>query len=132
MDTGVARRPIVDLKGYEHKLQARMDPTASMLQRLYARARSAQARMIFAEGDDVRVLRAAVSYQRSGLGHALVVGRDDDVREKLTTVGLGDAVGELEIINAGNTPHLDQYKSYLYSRLQRRGHDAQLVSADVV
>jgi len=125
MDTGVARRPIVDLKGYEHKLQARMDPTASMLQGLYARARSAQARMIFAEGDDVRVLRAAVSYQRSGLGRALVVGRDDDVREKLTTAGLGDAVGELEIINAGNTPHLDQYKSYLYSRLQRRGHDAQ-------
>ena len=125
MDTGVARRPIVDLKGYEHKLQARMDPTASMLQGLYARARGAQARMIFAEGDDVRVLRAAVSYQRSGLGRALVVGRDDDVREKLTTAGLGDAVGELEIINAGNTPHLDQYKSYLYSRLQRRGHDAQ-------
>jgi malate dehydrogenase (oxaloacetate-decarboxylating)(NADP+) len=121
MDTGVARRPIVDLAGYEHSLQARMDPTASMLQGLYARAKGAQARMIFAEGDDVRVLRAAVAYQRSGLGQALVVGREDDVRAKLTEAGLPEAVTELEIVNAGNTPHLQAYKDFLYHRLQRRG-----------
>ncbi len=125
MDTGVARRPIVDMQGYEHDLRARMDPTASMLQGLYARAKSAQARMIFAEGDDIRVLRAAVAYQRSGLGQALVVGRDEDVREKLATAGLGDAFRELEIVNARNTRHLDAYKDFLYARLQRRGHDAQ-------
>ena len=125
MDTGVARRPIVDMQGYEHDLRARMDPTASMLQGLYARAKGAQARMIFAEGDDIRVLRAAVAYQRSGLGQALVVGRDEDVREKLATAGLGDAFRELEIVNARNTRHLDAYKDFLYARLQRRGHDAQ-------
>ncbi len=125
MDTGVARRPIVDMQGYEHDLRARMDPTASMLQGLYARAKSAQARMIFAEGDDIRVLRAAVAYQRSGLGQALVVGRDEDVREKLAQAGLGDAFRELEIVNARNTRHLEAYKDFLYARLQRRGHDAQ-------
>jgi malate dehydrogenase (oxaloacetate-decarboxylating)(NADP+) len=125
MDTGVARRPIVDMQGYEHDLRARMDPTASMLQGLYARAKGAQARMIFAEGDDIRVLRAAVAYQRSGLGQALVVGRDEDVREKLATAGLGDAFRELEIVNARNTRHLEAYKDFLYARLQRRGHDAQ-------
>ena len=59
MDTGVARRPIVDLKAYEQTLKARMDPTASILQGIHARAKQAQARMIFAEGDDPRVLRAA-------------------------------------------------------------------------
>jgi malate dehydrogenase (oxaloacetate-decarboxylating)(NADP+) len=68
MDTGVARRPIIDMDAYRHTLKARMDPTASIQQSLFARARQAQARMIFAEGDDERVLRAAVSYQRSGLG----------------------------------------------------------------
>jgi malate dehydrogenase (oxaloacetate-decarboxylating)(NADP+) len=125
MDTGVARRPIVDMQGYEHDLRARMDPTASMLQGLYARAKGAQARMIFAEGDDIRVLRAAVAYQRSGLGQALVVGRDEDVREKLAQAGLGDAFRELEIVNARNTRHLEAYKDFLYARLQRRGHDAQ-------
>jgi len=100
-----------------------MDPTASILQGIHARARQAQARMIFAEGDDIRVLRAAVAYQRGGLGKALVVGRDEDVREKLAGAGLAEAFGELEIVNAANTRHLETYKTFLYDRLQRKGHD---------
>jgi malate dehydrogenase (oxaloacetate-decarboxylating)(NADP+) len=125
MDTGVARRPIIDMKAYEQSLKSRMDPTASILQGVHARARQAQARMIFAEGDDPRVLRAAVAYQRAGLGKALVVGRDPDVREKLEAAGLGDAVRELEVVNAANTRHLDAYKDFLYRRLQRQGFDRQ-------
>ena len=125
MDTGVARRPIIDMKAYEAGLKARMDPTASILQGVHARARQAQARMIFAEGDDPRVLRAAVAYQRSGLGKALVVGREADVREKLDAAGLADAVRELEVVNAANTRHLEVYKDFLYARLQRQGHDRQ-------
>lgn len=123
MDTGVARRPIIDLEAYKLSLKARMDPTASIQQSLFARARQAQSRMIFAEGDDERVLRAAVSYQRSGLGKALVVGQEDDVRRRLEAAGLGDAMRELQVVNAANTRHLDAYKSFLYKRLQRKGFD---------
>ncbi len=123
MDTGVARRPIVDMAAYELGLKARMDPTATILQGIHARARAAQARMIFAEGDDPRVLRAAVTYQRAGLGKALVVGREPDVMNKLTVAGLEDAVAELEVVNAANTAHLETYKAFLYERLQRRGFD---------
>ncbi|WP_306417819.1 NADP-dependent malic enzyme [Roseinatronobacter sp. S2] len=123
MKTGVARRPIVDMDAYVQSLKARMDPTASILQSIHARAKQAQSRMIFAEGDDERVLRAAVAYQRGGYGQALVVGRDDDVRAKLEAEGLGDAVRELTVVNAGNTRHLETYKDYLYARLQRQGHD---------
>ncbi|MEM7643695.1 MAG: NADP-dependent malic enzyme [Pseudomonadota bacterium] len=123
MDTGVARRPIVDMESYTNALAARMDPTASILQGISARARQAQARMIFAEGDDPRVLRAAVAYQRNGYGRALVVGREADVKEKLDAAGLTDAVRELEVVNAANTRHLDTYKTYLYERLQRKGYD---------
>ncbi len=125
MDTGVARRPIVDMEAYTLSLKARMDPTASILQGINARARAAQARMIFAEGDDPRVLRAAVAYQRGGFGKALVVGRLPDVKEKLTAEGLADAFEELEVVNAANTPHLEAYKEFLYQRLHRRGHDMQ-------
>ena len=123
METGAARRPIVDMDGYEVSLQSRMDPTASILRGLNARARAAQARMIFAEGDDPRVLRAAVEYQRQGMGKALVVGRSGDVKAKLEAAGLGDAVRELEVVNAANTQHLDTYKEFLYKRLQRKGFD---------
>lgn len=123
METGAARRPIVDMDGYEVSLQSRMDPTASILRGLNARARAAQARMIFAEGDDPRVLRAAVEYQRQGMGKALVIGRSADVKTKLEAAGLGDAVRELEVVNAANTQHLDIYKEFLYRRLQRKGFD---------
>ncbi|ANB33192.1 NADP-dependent malic enzyme [Rhodovulum sulfidophilum] len=123
MDTGVARRPIVDIEDYEHRLKARMDPTASVLSGIAARAKAAQARMIFAEGDDERVLRAAVSYHRAGYGQALVVGREAEVREKLEQAGLGDAYREIEVVNAANTRHLEAYRSFLYQRLQRKGFD---------
>lgn len=123
MDTGAARRPIVDMDAYELSLKSRLDPTASILRGINSRARANQARMIFAEGDDPRVLRAAVMYQRNGLGKALVVGREDDVKAKLAAAGMAEAARELEIVNAANTRHLEVYKEYLYERLQRKGHD---------
>jgi len=124
MDTGVARRPIIDTEAYETNLRSRMDPTASILRGINTRARAAQARMIFAEGDDPRVLRAAVMYQRSGLGKALIVGRHGDVKAKLEAAGMADAVRELEVVNAANTRHLETYKAFLYERLQRKGFDS--------
>ena len=123
MQTGAARRPIIDLPNYELSLKSRMDPTASILQGMHVRARSNQATMIFAEGDDPRVLRAAVTYQRSGLGKSLVVGRDDDVKSKLEDLGLADAINELEVVNAKKTEHLESYKDFLYDRLKRKGFD---------
>ncbi|GGL55322.1 NADP-dependent malic enzyme [Wenxinia marina] len=125
MATGAARRPIVDMEGYEASLRARMDPTASILRGIHARARAAQATIVFAEGDDPRVLRAAVMYQRGGFGRALVVGREADVKQKLEAEGLADAVRELRVVNAANTEHLETYKSFLYERLQRKGVDQQ-------
>ncbi|TRW98667.1 NADP-dependent malic enzyme [Paracoccus sp. M683] len=125
MDTGVARRPIIDMEGYVQSLKNRMDPTASILQGIHARARRKQARMIFAEGDDLRVLRAAVAWQRGGMGQAIVVGRETDVKEKLAAAGLGDAVREISVVNASNTRHLDAYHTHLYTRLQRQGVDRE-------
>ncbi|MBU1835382.1 MAG: NADP-dependent malic enzyme, partial [Alphaproteobacteria bacterium] len=125
MATGVARRPIIDMDAYEASLKSRMDPTANMLRGLNARARAAQSSVIFTEGDDPRVLRAAIAYQRQGLGKALVVGRTKDVADMLHAEGLSDAIEELEVVNAANTPHLETYKSFLYERLQRKGHDRQ-------
>jgi len=125
MDTGVARRPIIDMEAYELGLRSRLDPTANIMRGINARARANEARMIFAEGDDPKVLRAAVMYQRQGLGKALVVGRPDDVKTKLIAAGLEDATRELEVVNAANTQHLELYKSYLSKRLQRRGFDGK-------
>ncbi|SOC06774.1 NADP-dependent malic enzyme [Rhodobacter maris] len=125
METGVARRPIIDMDGYVQSLKARMDPTAAILQGINARARQAQARMIFTEGDDPRVLRAAVAYQRGGMGTALVVGRESHVKEQLEAAGIGDAYRELQIVNSTNCKHIETYKDFLYRRLQRQGMDRE-------
>ncbi len=121
--SGVARREIADWDSYVLGLQSRLDPTASMIQGLYARARTEQARIIFSEGDDERVVRAAVAYKRSGLGEPVVVGREEQIRGFLAEAGMPEAFGEIEIMNAAKTQHLDAYRSYLYGRLQRRGFD---------
>ena len=123
MDTGVSRRPIADMKAYELDLKSRLDPTASILQALYARARNKQARMVFAEGNDDRVVRAAVAYVRQGLGHAIVVGREDDVVRRLEQQDLSDARADIEIINAAKTEHLEDSRKFLYARVQRKGLD---------
>ncbi len=123
MDTGVARRPIIDMEAYENSLRERLDPTASILRSLYARARQEQARIVFAEGDDERVVRAAVNYVRSGLGKAIVVGKVDQVQGFLDVAGMPEAISEIEVINASMVKNLDEMSDYLYSRLQRRGFD---------
>ena len=81
--------------------------------------------MIFAEGDDLRVLRAAVAWQRGGMGQSLVVGREAEVKEALESAGLGDAVRELTVVNSGNSRHLETYQNALYARLQRKGFDRE-------
>ncbi|MEM9212096.1 MAG: NADP-dependent malic enzyme [Pseudomonadota bacterium] len=125
MDTGVARRPIVDMEQYTSALRGRLDPAARVLQAMYVRARASQGTMIFAEGDDTRVLRAAVAYVRSGLGRAIVIDRDKDVFQRLKEAGLEDAFDEIEVMNAAKTEHLREYKDFLYRRLQRDGYDQE-------
>ena len=123
IETGVARKNLPDLKAYEISLKTRMDPTENILRGINERARAAQARMIFAEGDDPRVIKAAVMYQRSSFGKSIVVGREAEVLANLKEAGMEEAYPEISVINAANTPHLEEYKLLLSKRLQRKGFD---------
>src|SRR5689334_15825527 len=120
MDTGVARRPIVDMDGYRAQLRSRRDPVAGILQRVYERLRRRPQRVVFAEGEEEQVIRAAASFVHEGLGTALLVGREDRVRESARSLGieLGDGI---EIINARLSQRNAAYAAYLYERLQREG-----------
>ncbi len=121
-DSGVARKPIEDLTSYAEKLAARTDPSATFLQKVYSALRSAKApkRIVFAEGEEETVLRAAHAFQQEGLGKAILIGREEIIREALKSAGLpGDA--EFEIFHSRSAPHAAAYADYLYGRLQRRG-----------
>ncbi|MFQ5621941.1 MAG: NADP-dependent malic enzyme [Paracoccaceae bacterium] len=123
MDSGVARSPIIDMEAYVLTLKSRLDPTASLLQTLYNRARREQARIVFSEGDSETVVRAAVAFHRAGLGQAIVVGRQEQIQGFLDAAGIPEAMSEIEIINAATIPDLQSYTDYLYERLQRKGYD---------
>lgn len=121
MDTGVARKPIADMEAYKHALQSRRDPAASVLQQVFNRLRRAPKRVVFAEGEEEQVIRAASSFVHQGLGTALIVGREEIVRENARAAGveLGDGI---EITNARLSHRTASYTNYLYERLQRKGY----------
>ena len=134
-DSGVARRPIEDLEAYAQSLAARTDPSASFLQKLYAELRSKKTpkRIVFAEGEEEAVIRAAYTFQQEGYGKAILIGREERVKESLRACGLPDNCG-FEIHNARLSTKNPVYTDYLYNRLQREGYlfrDAQrLVNND--
>jgi malate dehydrogenase (oxaloacetate-decarboxylating)(NADP+) len=121
MDTGVARKPIVDMDAYKHQLSARRDPIAGTLVQVYARVRRSPKRVVFAEGEEEQVIRAAVSFVQQGLGTALLVGREERVRQTAETAGI-ELGEEIEIHNARLSTRNSVYTNYLYERLQRRGY----------
>jgi malate dehydrogenase (oxaloacetate-decarboxylating)(NADP+) len=121
METGVARKPIPDMDAYRAQLASRRDPVAGILQRVYQRLRRRPQRVVFAEGEEEQVIRAAASFVHQGLGSALLVGREDRVRA--TAQGLGvELGGGIEIINAALSQRNAAYAAYLYERLQRQGY----------
>jgi len=121
MDTGVARRPIVDMKAYRAELSARRDPVAALMQTIFDRVRSEPKRVVFAEGEEEQVIRAALAFVNEGLGRAILVGREARVVETAAAAGLelGD---KLEIHNAKLSSRNADYAQMLYARLQRKGY----------
>jgi malate dehydrogenase (oxaloacetate-decarboxylating)(NADP+) len=121
MDTGVARKPIVDMDGYRESLRRRRDPVAGVLQQVFERVRRSPKRVVFAEGEEEQVIRAAAVFAQEGLGTALLVGREDRVRQSAKNLGIELGKG-IEIINAALSRRNVQYAAYSYERLQRQGY----------
>jgi malate dehydrogenase (oxaloacetate-decarboxylating)(NADP+) len=121
METGVARKPIADMEAYRAQLASRRDPVAGILQRVYQRLRRRPQRVVFAEGEEEQVIRAAASFVHQGLGSALLVGREDRVRQSARWLGV-ELGGGIEIINAALSHRNAAYAAYLYERLQRKGY----------
>src|SRR5579871_1214550 len=120
MESKVARRPIADMEVYREQLRSRRDPIAGVLTRIFQDLRRQPRRVVFAEGEEEQVIRAAASFVHQGLGSALLVGREERVRE--TAKSLGVELGQgIEIINAALSHRNASYAAYLYERLQRKG-----------
>jgi malate dehydrogenase (oxaloacetate-decarboxylating)(NADP+) len=121
MDSGVARRPIIDMEAYAQQLRTRRDPIAGVLQRVFERLRRQPKRVVFAEGEEEQVIRAAASFATRGLGTAILVGREERVQATAKLAGMELPEG-VEIHNAALSKRTTDYANYLYERLQREGY----------
>ncbi|MGE0409658.1 MAG: NADP-dependent malic enzyme [Amphiplicatus sp.] len=134
-ETGVARKPVADCAAYAASLAARTDPSASFLQKIFSslRARAAPKRIVFPEGEEEVVIRAAYAFQQEKLGQPILIGREEHIRERLSDAGLPPDT-KFETYHSRTAPNNELYTDYLYKRLQRKGYlrrDAQrLVNVD--
>ena len=120
MDTGVARKPILDMEAYRESLKARLNPTTSVLTMAYETAKAHPKRVVFAEAEEEVVLRAAIQFKNLGYGTPVLVGRDD-VPDKLREMGVDDPES-YELHNSRISPLVPRMVDYLYERLKRRGY----------
>jgi malate dehydrogenase (oxaloacetate-decarboxylating)(NADP+) len=121
MESGVAGRPIVDMEAYQAELSARRDPTANALQRIIAKVKRNPKRVVFAEGEEEQVIRAAASFVSQGLGKAILVGREEEVHDTAKSVGV-ELGGLIEVVSARSSSRNSDYADFLYARMQRKGY----------
>ncbi|HUC17690.1 MAG TPA: NADP-dependent malic enzyme [Acetobacteraceae bacterium] len=120
MESGVAARPSADLARYARGLSGRLSRTANALETIMERVRGEPKRVVFAEGEEEKVVRAAVAFRNAGFGTPILIGREDRVKATMASLGLSQADG-IEIHNARLSGSNREYAEYLYARLQRHG-----------
>ena len=121
MDTGVARKPIEDMAAYRHGLARRLDPSAAFLQGVSAKVQGNPKTIVFAEGEEPSVIRAAYAFEAQGLGKAILCGREESVRANMKNAGIDPEETKIEIVNARLSHRNPEYVDFVYKRLQRQG-----------
>ena len=119
MRTGCAQKPIADMTLYRQQLRARLNPTVAVMSLAYEAARSNPKRVLFAEGEEPNVLRAAIAFKEAGYGTPVLVGRED-VYDRLKALGVDDAE-DYEVLNSRNSPLVGRAVDFIYAKHQRHG-----------
>jgi malate dehydrogenase (oxaloacetate-decarboxylating)(NADP+) len=121
MTTGVAKKPIIDMNTYKRELTARLNPTANSMNLIFERVGANPRRIIFSEGEEEQIIRAAISWKNNGYGTPILVAREKRVQEVMARMAVKDLDG-IEIQNAAICNRIDHYVDFLYKKLQRKGY----------
>ena len=117
--SGVAQKPIANMEAYRQELRARLNPTVSVMSLAYESARQNPKRVLFAEGEEPSVLRAAIAFKEAGYGTPVLVGREE-VYGLLAEMGVEDP-REYEVLNSRNSPLVGRAVDFIYAKHQRHG-----------
>nr|NUR38157.1 NADP-dependent malic enzyme [Sphingomonas sp.] len=119
VQSGVAQKPIANREAYRQELRARLNPTVAVMSLAYEGARANPKRVLFAEGEEPNVLRAAIAFKEAGYGTPVLVGRED-VYDMLKELGV-DNPRDYEVLNSRNSPLVGRAVDYIYGKHQRHG-----------
>jgi len=122
MESGVARRPIADFEAYFDRLNRFVFRSGLIMKPVFAKAKEAKKRVIYAEGEDERVLRAAQVAIEEEIAEPILVGRPDVVKTRLERYGLSVRPGEdFELVNPEDDPRYRDYVDTYLRKTWRRG-----------
>ena len=119
VQSGVAQKPIANMEAYREQLRARLNPTVAVMSLAYESARANPKRVLFAEGEEPNVLRAAIAFKEGGYGTPVLVGREE-VYDLLKEIGVENPK-EYEVLNSRNSPLVGRAIDHIYAKHQRHG-----------
>ncbi len=118
IETGVARVKINDFEVYKDQLKQRLDPTVTIMQGINSYIKKKQKKVVFADGEDENMLKAAIAFKNSKLGTPILVGKEELIKEQIKKIGYNENF-DIEIVNSKDKSKREKYVKYLFKRLQR-------------
>ncbi|RYE06122.1 MAG: NADP-dependent malic enzyme [Rickettsiaceae bacterium] len=132
--SGVAQIDNLDIKKYKNELKSRLNPASSYMNFLFEKIQSSPQTIIFAEGEEEEIIKAAMILRDDKYAHPIIIGRLNRITAVLEAMGSNYSLDGITIMNAAITPNLDKYIDFLYKKLQRVGYlyrdCARLVKTD--
>ena len=118
INTGVARIKIEDFESYKDQLKQRLDPTVTIMQGINSYIKKKLKKVVFADGEDENMLKAAIAFKNSKLGIPILIGKEELIKEQIKKIGYNENF-DIEIVNSKDKPKREKYVKYLFKRLQR-------------
>ena len=130
METGVATRPLDDLNAYKRKLDGSVFKSALLMRPVFEAARVSPRRLVFAEGEDERVLRAAQAIIEETVETPILIGRPEVIQRRIEQTGLNLRLGDnVDLVNPENDPRYRDYWETYHSLMCRRGVSPDIAKA---
>ena len=133
MDSGVATRPIKDFAAYREQLMNFVYHSGLIMRPVFAAAKRNPKRVVFAEGEEERVLRAVQVIADEGLAQPILVARPEVIQPRIERFGLRIQAGrDFELVNPDSDPRFRTYWQAYYNLMQRKGVSVELAKRDVI
>tara|TARA_X000000950_G_scaffold280998_1_gene376731 strand:- start:15999 stop:18284 length:2286 start_codon:yes stop_codon:yes gene_type:complete len=118
IETGVARIKVENFEIYKDQLKQRLDPTVAIMQGINTYIKRKPKKVVFADGEDENMLKAAIAFKNSKLGIPILIGKKDIIKDQIKRIGYNENF-DIEIVNSKDTSKKEKYVKYVFKKLQR-------------